>query len=67
MKLIYSAATESKAQLYLDLFAEKWDRQYPSISRLWTTRWSHVIPLFAFFEDIRKVIYTTVRRILLLL
>ncbi len=59
LKLIYSAATESEAQVYLDLFAEKWDRQYASISKLWRTHWSHVIPLFAFPEDIRRVIYTT--------
>ena len=59
LKLIYSAATESEAQVYLDLFAEKWDRQYGSISKMWRANWSHVIPLFAFPEDIRKVIYTT--------
>jgi putative transposase len=59
LKLIYSAPTESEAQVYLDLFAEKWDRQYASISKMWRTHWSHVIPLFAFPEDIRKVIYTT--------
>lgn len=59
LKLIYSAATEAEAQVYLDLVAEKWDRLYPTISKLWRTHWSRVIPLFAFSEDIRKVIYTT--------
>jgi putative transposase len=59
LKLVYSAATEAEAQVYLDLFAEKWDRLYSSISKLWRTHWSRVIPLFAFPEDIRKVIYTT--------
>ena len=59
LKLIYGAATEAEAQVYLDLFAEKWDRLYPTISKLWRTHWSRVIPLFAFPEDIRKVIYTT--------
>lgn len=59
LKLIYAAATEAEAELYLDLFAEKWNRQYPSISKLWRMHWDHVIPLFAFPEDIRKVIYTT--------
>src|SRR5205085_10824534 len=29
------------------------------MSKLWRTHWSRVIPLFAFPEDIRKVIYTT--------
>ncbi|WP_201365611.1 IS256 family transposase [Dictyobacter formicarum] len=59
LKLVYSAATESEALVYLDLFAEKWDQQYGSISKLWRANWSHVMPLFAFPEDIRKVIYTT--------
>ena len=53
LKLIYSAATEAEAQIYLDLFAEKWDRSYSSISKLWRTHWSRLIPLFAFPEDIR--------------
>ena len=59
LKLIYSAPTEAEAEVYLDLCAEKWDRHYPPISRLWRTHWSHVIPLFAFPADIRRVIYTT--------
>lgn len=59
LKLIYSASTEAEAQVYLELFAEKWDRQYPTISKMWHMHWSRVIPLFAFPEDIRKVIYTT--------
>ena len=53
LKLIYGAASEAEAQVYLDLFAEKWDRLYCSISKLWRTHWSRVIPLFAFPEDIR--------------
>lgn len=59
LKLIYGAATETEAEFNLELFAEKWDQQYRSISRLWRAHWSHVIPLFAFPEEIRKVIYTT--------
>ena len=31
-KAIYAAATESEAEFNLELFAEKWDKQYPSIS-----------------------------------
>jgi putative transposase len=59
LKLVCGAPTEAEAQVYLDLFAEKWDRLYSSISKLWRAHWSRVIPLFAFPEDIRKVIYTT--------
>ena len=59
LKAIYSAATEAEAEFNLELFAEKWDRQYPTISKSWRAQWARVIPLFAFPEDIRKVISTT--------
>lgn len=59
LKAIYGAATEAEAEFNLELFAEKWDQQYPTISKLWRVQWARVIPLFAFSEDIRKVIYTT--------
>jgi putative transposase len=59
LKAIYSAATEAEAEFNLELFAEKWDQQYPTISKSWRAQWARVIPLFAFSEDIRKVIYTT--------
>ena len=59
LKAIYSAATESEAEFNLELFAEKWDQQYPTISKSWRAQWARVIPLIAFSEDIRKVIYTT--------
>jgi putative transposase len=53
LKLIYSAPTEAEAGVYLDLCAEKWDRLYPTLSRLWRTHWGHVIPLVAFPADMR--------------
>ena len=59
LKAIYAAATEAEAEFNLELFAEKWDQQYPTISKSWRAQWARVIPLFAFPEDIRKVIYTT--------
>jgi putative transposase len=43
----------------LELFAEKWDKQYPSISRSGRSHWQHIIPFFAYPPEIRKVIYTT--------
>ena len=59
LKAIYSASTEAEAEFNLELFAEKWDALYPTISKSWRAHWTRVIPLFAFPEDIRKVIYTT--------
>jgi transposase-like protein len=57
LKLVYSAATKAEAQVYLNRFVEKWDRLYSTISKLWQMHWHHVIPLFAFPEAIRRVIY----------
>lgn len=59
LKMIYSAPTADEAAFQLELFAEKWDQKYPAISKSWRTHWDHVIPLFAFPETIRRVIYTT--------
>jgi putative transposase len=59
LKAIYGAATESEAEFNLELFAEKWDEQFPSISKSWRAHWQHIIPFFAFPAEIRKVIYTT--------
>ncbi len=59
LKAVYTARTEAEAELNLELFAEKWEARYPSISKSWRAHWARIIPLFAFAEDIRKVIYTT--------
>jgi putative transposase len=59
LKLIYTSATETEAEQQLVAFAEKWDKQYPTISRSWMNHWQNIIPFFAFPAEIRKAIYTT--------
>jgi putative transposase len=59
LKAIYTASTEAEAELNLELFAEKWDARYPHINKIWRTHWASIIPVFAFPQDIRKVISTT--------
>lgn len=59
LKAIYTASTEDEAELNLELFGEKWDAQYPTISRSWKNHWVNVIPMFTFPPEIRKVMYTT--------
>lgn len=59
LRLIYNAKTIEEAELALSTFAEKWDAKYPSISKMWKTKWEHIIPLFSYPKDIRKAIYTT--------
>ncbi len=59
LRLIYTSATEAEAEQQLVAFAEKWDKQYPIISRSWMNHWTRVIPFFAFPNEIRRAIYTT--------
>jgi putative transposase len=59
LKPIYRAATSEDAWLQLEVFAEKWDARYPSISQIWRRNWDQVTPFFAYPAEIRKVIYTT--------
>lgn len=59
LKTVYRSVTESQAVIALDAFATKWDKQYPAISKSWRTHWAQIVPMFAFPDEIRKVMYTT--------
>jgi transposase-like protein len=59
LKAIYQAATEEKALLSLDQFADCWDDKYPQISKSWRAHWQNLNTLFNYPQDIRKAIYTT--------
>lgn len=59
LRLVYSAATAEEAERRLAEFEARWNERYPTISRSWRANWTRVIPLFAFPQEIRKVIYTT--------
>jgi putative transposase len=59
LKTIYKAVTETEAATALEALAKKWDARYPTVSKSWRTHWAKIIPMFAFPDDIRKVIYTT--------
>jgi len=59
LKKIYNSSTLDEAETYLDEFSEKWDDQYPTISKQWRMNWENIIPFFGFPKDIRKAIYTT--------
>jgi len=58
LKLIYRAVTAGEAERQLREFETKWPK-YPAVVKLWRENWEHVIPFFAFPEEIRKVVYTT--------
>jgi putative transposase len=59
LKSIYRATTVEEAERQLALFAERWDKRYPSISALWRRNWQGVLPFFQFPPEIRKIVYTT--------
>ena len=58
LKPIYKAVTADEAEQHLGEFESKW-KKYPAIARLWREQWEHVIPFFAFPDEVRKVVYTT--------
>lgn len=59
LKAIYRSITTEEAEQALEAFAEQWDSKYPTISKSWRSHWDHIIPLFDYPDDIRRVIYTT--------
>lgn len=59
LKTIYTAKTLEEAELALSSFSEKWDSEFPSISRSWLNHWESITPFFDYPDEIRKVIYTT--------
>jgi len=59
LKAIYRAESADAALDRLAEFEDEWDARYPAIGQSWRRAWEHVIPLFAFPPDIRKMIYTT--------
>jgi len=59
LKGIYGAVTVEQADNALLEFQEKWDAKYPAISRSWNKHWQNIVTIFAFPDEIRKIIYTT--------
>lgn len=59
LRAIYTSKTLEEAELALDEFSAKWDKDYPAISKSWLTHWENITPFFEYPEEIRKVIYTT--------
>jgi putative transposase len=59
LRHIYTAPTEEAAEMALNEFGVKWDKNCPTIAEIWRRNWTRVTPFFAFPAEIRKVIYTT--------
>jgi putative transposase len=56
---IYTADTEDAAHAALDVFDKRWQVKYPSVSKLWHSRWNEVVPFLAYPREIRTILYTT--------
>ena len=59
LKPIYTADTEEAALAALGEFEARWGARYPTIARLWRSRWAEVVPFLAFPKEVRKILYTT--------
>ena len=59
LRAIYRAKTAEAAAARLDEFEACWGERYPAIAPAWRRAWEHVVPMFAFPPQIRKMIYTT--------
>ena len=59
LKAIYRAENAAAAQDRLAEFEARWGSKYPAVGQSWHRAWEHVVPLFGFPPDIRKMIYTT--------
>jgi putative transposase len=54
------APSAEAASAALDTFAAgPWGQRFPPIVKSWRQAWAHVLPMFAFPADIRRVMYTT--------
>ena len=59
LRAIYRAETAAAAAARLDEFEATWGSRYPAIVPAWRRAWEHVVPMFAFPPQIRRMIYTT--------
>ena len=59
LKEIYQAATVVEAEEALEVFAQAWGAEYPTIVKQWRLKWPDIVAVFDFPPEIRKAIYTT--------
>jgi putative transposase len=60
LKSIYRAEDAQAAQAALQAFEDgPWGQRFAAITALWRRHWAHVVPFFAYPQEVRKMIYTT--------
>ena len=59
LRPIYQAVDDKAAAAALEVFAERWQKRYPAIVKLWRSHWAEFVPFLVFPPEVRRVIYTT--------
>ncbi len=59
LKPIYSACSEEQAMQALESFENKWNKQYPQITKSWYKNWDNLMVFISYPPEIKRVIYTT--------
>jgi putative transposase len=59
LKSVYQATSLDLAEHNLDVFEQKWGKQYPMIIKSWRANWNRLSQYFKYPQPIRKLIYTT--------
>lgn len=59
LKTIYKAIDEQTALQNLDAMEEKWGKSYGYVFKSWREKWAELSTMFAYPEEIRRIIYTT--------
>jgi transposase-like protein len=59
MRAIYTASTLELAEVALDEFCKKWEKEYPRATTSWRANWHKLSTFLEFPDAIRKLIYTT--------
>ncbi len=60
LKSVYRAEDAQAAQAALQAFEDgPWGQRFAAITALWRRHWVHVVPFFAYPQEVRKMIYTT--------
>ena len=60
LKSIYQAPNADAAEAALRAFEQSpQGKHWPPIAQAWRRQWVHVIPFFAYPQEVRKIIYTT--------
>jgi len=59
LKSVYQAPNEEEAYRNLELFKDKWAKEYPTCVKSWYENWDVISPFFQYSGNIRRIMYTT--------